>query len=392
MPQKSVLRNSDVGRLGLGGLVARPTRAILSALGIALGIAAMIAVVGISNSSQAKLAATLDSLGTNLLTASQGEDLFGSKRDLPPTSAASAARVTGVQAAASTGELKSARISRSSAGRGVDGLTVLAASPELVSVLGAEMAAGSWLTAGTAQYPVAVLGSEAARRLGVVQPGRHIMVDDTLHTVAGLLNPVQLEPRIDSAVLIGEKAAASVVGATVPPTSIYVRADERLIAQVRDALPRTVHPKSPQQVSVARPSDALTAKQATDQAFNGMLLGLGSVALLVGGIGVANTMVISVLERRKEIGLRRSLGAARAHIRRQFLAEALLLSLLGGLTGVVIGIIVTGIFATIQGLPLVVPPAVMAGGLGATLAIGALAGLYPAVRAARISPTEALHS
>jgi putative ABC transport system permease protein len=152
----------------------------------------------------------------------------------------------------------------------------------------------------------------------------------------------------------------------------------------------TANPEHPSEVKVSRPSDALSAKRASDKAFTGLLLGLGAVALLVGGVGVANTMVISVLERRAEIGLRRSLGATRGHVRLQFLVESLLLSALGGTGGVLLGIGVTAAYAATQGWPTVVPAWATAGGVGATLVIGVVAGLYPAIRASRLAPTEAL--
>jgi putative ABC transport system permease protein len=171
---------------------------------------------------------------------------------------------------------------------------------------------------------------------------------------------------------------------------VYTRTDPDMVEPVRGVLAATVNPAQPNEVEVSRPSDALAAQAAANVTFTGLLLGLGAVALLVGGIGVANTMVISVLERRAEIGLRRSLGATRGQIRVQFLAEALLLSALGGGSGVLLGTAVTAVYASLQGWPTVVPAWVMAGGIAATLVIGALAGLYPAIRAARLAPTEAL--
>jgi putative ABC transport system permease protein len=391
---RSRLLGSDVARLGVSGLVSRPTRAVLSALGIAIGIAAMIAVVGISTSSQAKLAATLDELGTDLLSASQGQDFFGETVDLPLTAGASAGRTHGVRSAATTGTVADAGVYRSSMvpEGNTNGITVRSASPTLLDVLDASVAKGVWLTEGMARYPVVVLGAEAAARLGITEPGRHVMIGSAEYVVAGILEPVPLAAEIDSSALIGEQAAEALAGSPVHPTAVYVRADPALVPQVRDLLARSIQPQSPSDVEVTRPSDALAAQQAADQAFTGLLVGLGGVALLVGGIGVANTMVISVLERRREIGLRRALGATRSHIRQQFLAEALFLSLLGGVAGVLLGVAVTGVFAALRGWPLAIPPVVLAAGLGATLVIGALAGLWPAVRAARIPPTEALQS
>lgn len=209
-------------------------------------------------------------------------------------------------------------------------------------------------------------------------------------TVTGILDPVVLTPELDSAALVGWPAAESYLDFDGHPTTVYTRSAEDSVEAVRAVLAATANPPAPNEVEVSRPSDALAAQRATDDTFTALLLGLGGVALLVGGVGVANTMVISVLERRAEIGLRRSLGAARGQVRLQFLAESLLLSGLGGAGGVLLGITVTTGYAISQGWLTVVPAWVMLGGLGATLVIGALAGLYPAIRAARLAPTEAL--
>lgn len=391
---RSRLRTSDILRLGVSGLLARRTRVFLSALGIAIGIAAMIAVVGISTSSQAKLAATLDELGTNLLSASHGQDFFGKDAQLPLTARESAANISGVEGAASGALIQKMGVYRNSEipEGNTNGLGVRAVSPQLLSVLGAELNKGTWFTDGTLNYPVVVLGSDAAKLLGITEPGKHVVISKTEYHVLGILKPVTLAAEIDRSALIGESAAQAAVGERIHPTEIYLRVEEDRIREVSELIAPTIHPQKPAEVKVNRPSDALAAKQAADQAFTGMLVGLGSVALLVGGIGVANTMVISVLERRHEIGLRRALGAERAHIRSQFLAEALFLSLLGGISGVVLGVGVTALFAQINGWPVSIPAQTLAGGLGATLIIGAIAGLYPAIRAARISPTEALQS
>jgi putative ABC transport system permease protein len=155
-------------------------------------------------------------------------------------------------------------------------------------------------------------------------------------------------------------------------------------------MPTTVNPEHPEEVEVSRPSDALAARDAADRALTGLLLGLGAVALLVGGVGVANTMVISVLERRNEIGLRRALGATRGQVRLQFLAESLLLSALGGVAGVLVGSLVTAVYAATRDWPTSIPPLAIVGGIGATLVVGTAAGAYPAARAARLTPTAAL--
>ena len=211
-------------------------------------------------------------------------------------------------------------------------------------------------------------------------------------TVVGILKPVVLAPELNNAALIGQGVASSLLGHDAKPTTVYTRSQDAAVSTVRKVLAPSISPQAPNEVKVSRPSDALEAKNAADKAFTSLLLGVGSIALLVGGIGVANTMIISVLERRREIGLRRSLGAMRGHILVQFMTEALLLASLGGALGCVIGIGVTAGMSAANGWPFSLPVIAVAGGLGVTIVIGALAGVYPAVRASRTPPTAALNA
>lgn len=390
--QRSRLRLIDLIGLSTSGLRARPLRAVLSALGIAIGIAAMVAVLGISASSQAKLTQRLDALGTNLLTVEAGQNLFGGEASLPADSAGRIGRVDGTLAAAGVGTLESVRVYRSDlipeAQSG--GLAVRTADLALRDVLDASLRAGSWFNAATAAYPSVVLGDGAARRLGIEQAGSLIWLGNQQFTVIGILDPIALAPELDQSALVGETVAKDRLGYDDAPTRLYLRAAEEALPEVRELLPQTLAPDQPETVKVSRPSDALAAKGAADETFTGMLLGLGSLGLLVGGIGVANTMIISVMERRREIGLRRAIGARRAHIRRQFLGEALVLSALGGIAGAVIGAAATAAFASAGDLPFALPVYVPAAAVGSTLIVGALAGIVPAWRAARVSPTAAL--
>ncbi|WP_213451431.1 ABC transporter permease [Rhizomonospora bruguierae] len=384
----------DLLKVGAVGLRTRPLRATLSALGIAIGIAAMVAVVGISASSRADLDRTLDALGTNLLTVGPGRTMFGADAQLPEESEAMVGRIGPVTAVAAVGRVSSARVYRTrlipAAQSG--GITTFAARIPLLATVGATLRSGTWLNDATARYPAVVLGASAANRLGIghAGPDVRVLIGGVYFTVVGILEPVALAPELDPAALIGWAAAQSTLRFDGHPTTIYTRAAEAQVEAVRDVLGATANPRSPNEVEVSRPSDALPAKRAAGEAFTGLLLGLGAVALLVGGVGVANTMVISVLERRAEIGLRRSLGATRGQIRIQFLAESLLLSALGGVGGALLGAAVTAGYAMYQDWPPVTPAVALFGGVAATLVIGGLAGLYPALRAARLSPTEAL--
>jgi putative ABC transport system permease protein len=384
----------DVVRVGGAGLRTRPLRVFLSALGIAIGIAAMVAVVGISSSSRAELDRQLAALGTNLLTVAPGNTLTGSTATLPIESVPMIARIGPVTRVAATGEVPDTHIYRTDRipAAQTGSITVRAAHLDLLDTVGTTLADGAWLNAATERYPAVVLGSAAARRLGIPAAGPDIQVwlGGRWFTVIGVLAPAPLAPELDSSALVGWPAAESYLDFDGHPTTVYTRSADSAVEAVRGVLAATANPQSPNEVKVSRPSDALAARQATNRTFTALLLGLGAVALLVGGVGVANTMVISVLERRPEIGLRRSLGATRGQIRLQFLAESLLLSALGGAGGVVLGLGVTLLYASTQSWTAVVPAWAMAGGLGATLVIGAIAGLYPAVRAARLAPTEAL--
>ncbi|MFT2016175.1 ABC transporter permease [Streptomyces sp. 796.1] len=381
----------DVLALGAVGLRARRARVVLSALGIAIGIATMVAVVGLSQSSKSDLMAQLDRLGTNLLTVEAGKDAQGNAVRLPRSAVAMVERIGPVQHATATANVD-ARVRRSDVvpRERAAGVTTQAARTDLLRALGGKVAKGTWLNPASEHLPVTVLGAVAAERLGITEPGEKIMLDDEYVVVIGILRPIELVPNLDRVAMVGFPAAEKYFHSDGHPSTVFERSPDGTVEDVRAVLARTVSPGAESHVKVSRPSDALAAKAATDESLTTLMLGLGAVALLVGGIGVANTMIISVLERRQEIGLRRAIGATRGAVRLQFLTESLLLSALGGATGAALGTAATHAFARAQGWTAVVPPWSIAAGIAATLVIGVLAGLYPAVRASRLHPTVAL--
>ena len=394
-PSVPRLRPGDLLRLASVGLRTRKLRAGLSALGIAIGVAAIVAVLGLSSSSEAGLLAEINKLGTNLLTVTNGQTLFGQTAELPLAAPGMIGRIGPVTDVQDTGSVN-ANAFRSPLIPTIDtnALSVDAATLGLPKAVGTRVAVGSFLNAATRNEPVCVLGAAAAQRLGIdrVFSGERIWVGNTWFYVVGILRPAVLAPEIDSSVLVGFPAAKAYLGFDGHPSEIYLRTETNEVNAVDSVLAATANPEAPSNVDVSQPSAALVAQADAQAALNGLFLGLGAVALLVGAVGVANIMVISVLERRSEIGLRRALGATKGDIRTQFLSEAMLLALLGGAAGVVLGAISTAVYASAKHWAIVVPVLAWAGGIGAAIVIGAIAGLWPALRAARLSPTEALWS
>jgi putative ABC transport system permease protein len=395
----SRLSGRDLLRVGSLGLRSRRMRTALSALGISIGIAAIVGVLGISQSSKTLLLSELGRLG-NLMTVQPGNTASGQPTELPATAEGMVSRIGPVTKVTEIASLTSTYVYRSPFIPAIDtnGISLTAADPALPATLGITVAHGTFLNAATARYPAVVLGAEAASLLGITSLAHptQVWIGGHWFTVVGIMNPVEAENPLvsgmDSLAYIGFPIAGQDFSFDGHPTELYVRSDPNQVSAVAGVLPATVNPADPSTVQVTFPSEILQAEVVTKGAYNGLFLALGAVALLVGGVGIANVMVISVLERRSEIGLRRALGATRRHVAEQFLAEAALLSVLGGLAGTAIGVLATAIYALTQHWSVSIPAEALYGGIGAALAIGAVAGLYPATRAARLSPTEALRT
>jgi putative ABC transport system permease protein len=389
----SRVRLADALATATVGLHTRRGRAALTALGIAVGIAALVATVGISASSRTELLDRLDRLGTNLLEVKPGRSLLGKDSALPVEAPAMIRRIAPVTEASAVAVVdanvyRNDRVPRSETG----GIGVRATEPSLLRTLGATTRSGTFLDDATSHYPTVVLGASAARTLGItdVDAAPQVHLGERWFRVIGILEPVELAPGLDDAAIIGLPVAESLFDHDGSASVVYVRTTPDRVEAVRAVLPATANPASPTEVTVNRPSDALAARDVADTMLTALLLGLSAVALLVGGIGIANVMVVSVLERRTEIGVRRALGAARRHVLSQFVLEAAVLSALGGLVGVAAGSAITAVYASSSGWRTDLPVPALVGGLAVALTVGALGGLYPATRAALLAPTDAL--
>lgn len=392
---RSELHPSDLARTATIGARTRPLRAALSALGIMIGIGAMVAVLGLSESSKSELLAQLERLGTNLLTVQAGAGIGRGDAVLPDESIDMVGRIGPVESTAyvinvDANVYRTDLIPEAQTG----GIAVMATEPNLLDAVNGTVAVGVFLNDASAGLPAVVLGSVTAQRLGIesLTASPMIWLGEEWFIVVGILESLDLHPNLDRSALIGVEVAESLLDSEDPPTTIYVRAQPEDVVAVANVLPATVNPEFPDQVNVTRPTDTLEVQEAADDTLTALFLGLGAVALLVGGVGIANVMVISVLERRSEIGLRRALGATRKHITYQFLSESILLAGTGGVAGVLLGAGVTAAWASYQGWDTLVPLVAVVGGLLSAVAIGAIAGLYPALRAAKLSPTEALRT
>ncbi len=351
--KRKKLRTRDLFFVALYGVRARKGRATLTSIGIGIGIAAIVAVSGISASGRADLLSTLESLGTNLVKASPQAGFFGTQEDLPKGVLGMVERIGPVEEVTSTTQTdllvrRSNFISEFEGG----GISTIITSAELLDVIGGNLVEGRFITPGLSNIPVTVLGSVTAERLGITN----------LSTPTKIL--------IDN--------------------EWFGRANPTFIEDVVEVLAPSMNPENPDQVEVTRPSDALEAQQAAEEAFTNLLLGLGSVALLVGGVAIANVMVMSVLERRMEIGVRRSIGATRREIRYQFLLESIVLSGIGGLVGVGLGTFITLAYTNYTDIVFSIPIWQILGAVFLALLIGAISGVYPAIKASKIQPAEAV--
>lgn len=390
------LSPADLVRTAWLGVATRPQRTALAALGIALGIAALVALTGASASQRAHLLAELDRMGADLAVVAPAPGPDRELVPLPTSAPAAIARQDGVArvgvfetAPDSLAVYRTDLVPETETG----GLHVAVARPDVFEAIDAALASGRWFDDATRALPATVLGHTAALRLGIDQAGDRVFIGGQWYGVLGILEPAGLAAEIDTAAILGDEWVRDTFpGDTIGEiTSIYVRAEPGRINAVRDILAAAASPGSPY-VGVTKLSDLAGARATTDDSLATLGLALGGIALLVGGVGIANTMIVAVLERRGEIGLRRALGARPGQIAAQFVTEAVILSLIGGLAGLVLGAVAVIAIAVTAGQPVVLPPEVLVVAPAISVIVGAIAGLQPAIRAARLSPTTALRS
>ncbi|MFW7413930.1 ABC transporter permease [Demequina sp. SO4-18] len=302
----SKARLGDLLAVALRALSGRKGRTALSALGITIGIASMVAVLGLSESSRADLAAQIDALGPNLLTVQAGSGFGAGDASLPEDASTAIARIGPIESVTSIVSLEDAVLRNSEVNQSATGgIAAVATELSLLDTLNTSVAEGTWHDEATSDVPTVVLGSVAAERLSItdVGYGQQVLISGVPFTVIGILEPFPLNEDLDRAALIGTGAAETYLDASLSPSMVYVATDAQYVEEVRSVLGATADPENPEEVEVTRPSEALEAQAAADSAFTSLFLGLGAVALIVGGVGIANVMVIGVIERRGEIGL-----------------------------------------------------------------------------------------
>lgn len=386
---------ADIVELGVHRIRTRPLRAILSALGISIGIATMVAVIGIPASSQQALDDKMESLGTNILKVTSSASSSSAKTlPLPAAAPIMIKEIGPVTQVSAVGEVLQPLLVNDVIPQGAAiNTNVYASDSTLLATVNGSLDQGRFPVAGEPALPEVALGSTAAKRMGIssldARP-QMLWLSGRWVALVGILSPTPLAPEIENSALVSFAFAEKELGYQGNPSMIFLRAPAASIPDVRKVLARTTNPAKPSAADIGNPSDALAARNLAQATFSLLFLGLAGIALIVGGIGVANTMIISVLERRKEIGLRRALGATKAGILSQFFTESLVLCALGGVAGVVLGIASIAFYSLAQGWPIVVPPMSVVLGLVSAMVIGIVTGVYPATRAAKLPPTEAL--
>ena len=386
----------DLMGVAWSGLRARKIRTLLIMLGPIIGVAAMVSAVGLTESAKGALQAQLSQLGTNLIIAQAGGS-FGSQTPTFPSDAVqrveNVSTVTGASATTNLSGVIALPIKGASTYYQAFPVPVRAADTNLPTVLGVPMISGRWLDGADTQLHTqsVVLGEGIAQQYGYL-PGetRTIALNGTNFGVVGVLAPVPLDPQLDNAAFVTQWSAKNIFHTNGQPNQIYVRSIPGSTQATAAAIPTAINLGGPTQTSTQIPSDVLQAAAQADKTLQQVALLAGLLALTVGGIGIANVMSISVIQRSPEIGIRRAVGHSRSKIGFQFLLESLFVGVLGGFLGAILGIGIVYAVSAVAGWVTVIDYAQIPIWMGLALIVSITAGLYPSIKAARLEPLETL--
>jgi putative ABC transport system permease protein len=378
------------------GLSARKIRTLLIMLGPIVGVAAMVGAVGLTESAKGDLKQKLSTLGTNLIIANAGGS-FGQQNPTFPGDAVTRVKaISSVESASATTNLS--QVIALPAQGGSDfyqafPVPVRAADLTLPAVLDVPVINGRWLSAADNKLHAraAVIGAGLAKQYAFLRgENRTIRLNDTNFGVVGVLGPVALDPDLDNAVFVTQWAAKHVFATDGKPNQLYVRSTPKDTQATADAIPTAINLGGPDQVSTKVPSDVLKAASQADKTLQQTALFAGLLALTVGGLGIANVMSISVIQRSSEIGIRRAVGHSRSKIGLQFLLESLFVGILGGILGAAVGVGVVYLVSAFAHWVVVIAYSRIPIWMGLALIVSVVAGLYPSIKAARLEPLETL--
>jgi macrolide transport system ATP-binding/permease protein len=410
VPHRRAPAAADRPRLGLvdlasdclASLAARPGRAALTVLGTVIGVAALVATLGLSKTAGNQIVGRFDELAaTDVVVASKTGRAGVAAVSMPWDAEARVLRLNGVSAAGTLsdvdlkGQLVRAVPLNDPQGQTEFQLAVKAASPGLYGAVRATLSGGRVPDSGHSERGdrVAVLGRNVAERLHLnrVDNQPAIFIGERLYVVIGIIADVQRQPALLSAIVIPEGTAQREFGLT-SPGNVQIETRIGAASLVASEAPIALLPNDPSQLRVTAPPEPRRVKAGVQSDLDVLFLLLGGVSLLVGAIGIANVTLVSVLERVGEIGLRRSLGAARRHIAAQFLVESTALGLAGGVLGAAGGTLAVVIASAARSWTPVLQPWVPLAAPFVGGAVGLLSGMYPSLRAAMLEPVDALRA
>lgn len=393
----------DLWGEALHGIGTRPTRLLLTVLGTVLGIGSVVVTVGLAQTAAGQIDKQFDAVAATQVVVQPAESMSGgggkALAALPWDAEDRIEQIAGVIAAGAVGtvDVGDSRVTAvpvtDPSAVAATPPDVMAASPGLLDAVRGEVVKGRFFDAGhnARADRVVVLGAEAAERLGVLRVDRQpaIFIGDTAYTVIGIVDGVQRVSALESAVIMPAGTARKELDAG-PPGEVQIHIETGAGQVVARQAPLALDPNNVEGYDVRAPASGSGVRDGIQADVNALFLALGAVALIVGGLGIANVTLLSVMERVGEIGLRRALGASRRAIAGQFIVESVTTGLLGGLMGAAVGVMaVVGVSIARDWTPILdLPVALGSAGLGAV--VGLVAGAYPAIKAASIEPVAAL--